>query len=336
MNEISKTEFNGHLATHLTYGQYFDIDVTTIQNPKVFFIKFMGSKLTENPNALPFLTIQVSFKEFKITVSNHDTGKKYEKVFQSLQEELNVNIQINKTSNISINGEEQCIFEFNLLYTYSPIHIGGDIKQITRVDHRQVHPQLWPPTKCIPYYPDTLNFSNDIPIQFKPGHLMVLTGQCYGLPTGNFYINLQHAHDESLMMHFSVDFKARTVYRSYSEPIHDGLIPTYIYSRNETEGGFPFEFNKPFRLGIACKESEFLIAVNGLYFCSFAYANSSHCILHGNQNITNVLSNIVGPKVFSRNGADVRITEIDHIILDNPECTTFEKYTKLSNKICPS
>lgn len=96
-------------------------------------------------------------------------------------------------------------------------------------------------------------------------------------------------------------------------------------------GGFPFDFNKQFRIGIACKSKEFLVAVNGQYFCSFAYTDPVN--FHGDTTVKrpyqDVLSNIVGPKIFSRHGAGIKITEIDHIILDNPECTTFERYTKL-------
>lgn len=131
---------------------------------------------------------------------------------------VNINIQVWKSSfHISLNGNE--ILEMfyrvdnNVLQN---IQIAGDVKQITRVDHRQIFPDIWP-LQCVMENSSAklhLHFSNDIPIKFQAGHLIVITGRCFGKALeGNFQIDLKYANNEGRMLKFLVNRRNNIVQR---------------------------------------------------------------------------------------------------------------------------
>uniref|UniRef100_A0A1I8P044 Galectin n=1 Tax=Stomoxys calcitrans TaxID=35570 RepID=A0A1I8P044_STOCA len=315
------TEFKGILAEPLQNGHYFDIVVEPTKHFKKFCIHFSKDKTANaDSNTLCFSTVTSGPRKFipshpysyynsdseprdayRIIISVHDTD-----FHVSLSEKLKVHIG-----------------HTNLIQHVRIIQIEGDIKLINRVDHRKIYPMVWPPSASIPHSPNEMFSSNDIPIPFKPGHLMVLGGRCFGNPQGNFYINLKHAHNGANMMHFCVDFRSKLVYRSDWNPSDNGQN-TLTRAAKDCAGGFPFDFIRPFKMAIACKHSEFAIAVDGHYFCSYAYRDPRDLP----RPYTNALSNIVGPKIFGRDELGIKITGIDHIILRDAECTGFETYTK--------
>ena len=90
----------------------------------------------------------------------------------------------------------------------------------------------------------------------------------------------------------------------------------YRFGPEERHGGFPFTFNQQFKLAIAFTEKEFLTAVDGYNFCSFAYR------------MPNLLQNLVGFKVTCINGLHMHVTGVDHLQMGDALCTNFEKYSK--------
>ncbi|XP_073821278.1 uncharacterized protein [Musca autumnalis] len=328
------TEFNGLLARPFRNGDYFDIDVVLAKNPKRFHIKFASDKLNKNPNTTIEFEVDINGKERYVRVQSTMAFEEEISRFAAEKDEINIKIMYFNDM-ISLSMNEKDISKITLDRPYDPsfkinaLQIVGDIKFIERVDHRSSFPALWPPSKFIPHNVDRMCLSNDIPVKFQPGHLMVLTARCYGSSDGNFFINMKHANNETLIMQFKVDFRNQLVYRSHWNQLKRQYDMTYCYESAkmlQQDGGFPFDFSKTFKIGIACKEKEFLIAVNGEYFCSYSYGDG-----HSYGEANKGLENIVGPKIFWGNGYEggIKVTSIDHILLDNPECTTFESYTKL-------
>ncbi|XP_073821480.1 uncharacterized protein [Musca autumnalis] len=229
------TQFNGLLARSFQNGDYFDIDVVLAKNPKGFQIKFANDKLNKNPDAPIGLEVDINLKENSYSFQSKN-GLGYGRFFD-VKDKMNIRIMYSNDV-ISITTDEKNVSSgsLNLLdpqsYMYmKAIQIVGDIKLIERVDHRSSFPALWPPSNFTPAKDDRMFLSNDIPIKFQPGHLMVLTARCYGSSNGNFLINMKHANSEELIMEFKVDFGGSKVYRRHLKKMYNYHNSKYRYDK---------------------------------------------------------------------------------------------------------
>lgn len=189
-----------------------------------------GEKLNQCPSADISLRIELKFQSnllFITALSDTNMGNvshTYCPLSDIKNEFIKVIIQMWETQfKISINEEFTASASYSTDKDINAIQIGGDVKQIRRVDHRQFFPSVWPPSASLDYLTRPLHFSNDIPIRFKPGHLIIVSGRFFGTP-GSLYFNMKHSHNETQMFHMNVDFNVKKVYLSNLYPTKKDYI----------------------------------------------------------------------------------------------------------------
>ncbi|KAL9694866.1 hypothetical protein quinque_014151 [Culex quinquefasciatus] len=209
---------------------------------------------------------------------------------------------------VAINGHPYCTYGFRgPLADIRTIRIDKDIQQIVQVDHRQAYPAPFPAIQL----EETFNtFSNDVPKQFLPGHVIIMTAIPFGNPRGGFIIRFNENGTKKQALHLNPRFDPHYVV------VRNSHTDTLDFRREEERsGGFPFVLDQQFKLAIALTESEFKFAVNGSVFESYAYRNA---------NLLNVLN---GFKVQCSNGMQLEITNVDHMNMGVPDCEGFESYS---------
>lgn len=167
------------------------------------------------------------------------------------------------------------------------------------------------------------------------GHVIVITGIPYGSSKGWFLIRFTEAASKRQALHFNVRFDPYFVvvrnnmnengvyvllYHSISKLCQwlFSEIWSLFLSRFGTEertGGFPFVLDQQFKLAIALTPKEFLFAVDGVFFASFAYRSG-----HG-------IEKLNGFKMGTNYGMYLEITSVDHVQMESSDCDGFEEYS---------
>lgn len=113
---------------------------------------------------------------------------------------------------ISINNRPYCRYKYRLpVKLIQTIEIKEHIQVIKQVDHRTIYPYSWPPLQTIN---STKSFSNDIPILFTPGHVIVIIGRVFGNPRGQFILKFFENDTNRELLHFNPRFEIGVVVRN--------------------------------------------------------------------------------------------------------------------------
>ncbi|XP_037946644.1 32 kDa beta-galactoside-binding lectin isoform X2 [Teleopsis dalmanni] len=317
------TEFAGNLAHHLEFGHTLEVVAKTIDSASRFHIDIGTAKSVIDPNAQIGLRFSCYFREDRIVRNARIDGHWGQEEVENIMDKSVPNpivsgeffivyiMACEEQFHISINSRPFCTFRYRMpLESLRTIEIHDQIQVIKQVDHRTVFPNPWPAIHASDYFKA---FSNDVPILFSPGHLIVITARCFDNKKGQFILKFMDTDTKREEFHFSVRFDQKCVVRN-------SMNKNFDFGQEERHGGFPFTFNQQFKLAIAFTEREFLTAVDGYNFCSYAYRTP------------NVLQTLVGFKVTTINGLHMHITGVDHLQLGDPTCTSFEKYSKMNHE----
>lgn len=128
--------------------------------------------------------------------------------------EFKINIVLAETNfHISINNKFCNTVKYDLPNNIlNTIQIMGQLEYIKQVDHRKYFPYTWPPIQITE---DRVHFSNEQPMPFKPGHVMVIKAQLFGNDRGRFIMHFRNARDnERQELHISVRFDKRQIARN--------------------------------------------------------------------------------------------------------------------------
>lgn len=213
---------------------------------------------------------------------------------------------------ISINGRPFCTYKYRIpLESIRTLEIRDHIQAIKQIDHRTAFPIPWPAIQASDF---GKSFSNDIPILFSPGHLIVITAMCFDNKKGQFIIKFTESDTKREELHFSVRFDQKVVVRNT-------MNKNYEFGAEERSGGFPFIFHHQFMLAIAFTEHKFLFALDGNPFCTYAYRTQ------------NALANLAGFKITCLNGLKMHVTQVDHVQMGDVTCKGFESYSEYGNEI---
>lgn len=319
------TEFTGNLAHHLEFGHSLVIVAKTIDGASRFHISLCTSKTSTNPSCDVGLRLTCHFREDNIIRNSRQNGTWGE-------EETNIHLDEYTARNpivsgdffmiyifanedkfhISINSKPFCTFPYRIpLESIRTLEIRDHIQTIKQIDHRTVFPIPWPAIhasdfgKC---------FSNDIPILFSPGHVIVITARCFDNKKGQFIIKFTESDTKREELHFNVRFDQKAVVRN-------SMNKSFEFGPEERHGGFPFTFNQQFTLAIAFTEHEFMFAIDGRPYCSFAYRTQ------------HALQNLVGFKITCLNGLRMDVTQVDHVQMGDVTCRGFESYSAYGYEI---
>ncbi|XP_075165586.1 32 kDa beta-galactoside-binding lectin [Haematobia irritans] len=313
------TDFAGNLAHHLEFGHALEIVGKTIDGASRFNLSLMTSKTIINPEADIGLRISVYFRENCIVRNARINGQWGEEEVENISKFSQPNpipsgdffmiyiLACEDKFHISINSIPYCTFNYRLpLESLRVIELKDQIQAIKQIDHRSVFPNPWPPIHASDYFKA---FSNDAPILFSPGHVIVITARCFNNKKGQFIIKFMDSDTKREDLHFSVRFDEKAVVRNSHNT-------KFEFGQEERHGGFPFAFNQQFKMAIAFTEHEFLTAVDGYNFCSYTYRTP------------NILQKLVGFKIACTKGLHMHVTGVDHVQMGEPLCTGFEKYTR--------
>ncbi|XP_033246658.1 32 kDa beta-galactoside-binding lectin-like [Drosophila miranda] len=313
------TKFAGNLSHPLEFGHVLEIVAKTIDGAARFHIDLSTAKSTVDPDADIGLHFSCYFRNDTIVRNarvNGVWGEEESAVMDTVTlpnpivsgEFFMVYILACEDSfHISINSRDFCTFRYRMpLSAIRALEIRDQIQVIRQVDHRTVFPNPWPAIHAS----DNLKaFSNDQPIMFSPGHVIVLTARCSANKQGQFVIHFMDSDTKRDDLHFSIRFNDQVVVRN-------SMGKNFEFGAEERHGGFPFKFNEQFKLALAFTEREVLTAVDGFNFFSYAWRTP------------NAMLNLVGFKVTCLYGLVLQITGVDHLQTGDPTCTAFEKYSR--------
>ncbi|XP_016984943.1 32 kDa beta-galactoside-binding lectin [Drosophila rhopaloa] len=313
------TEFAGNLSHPLEFGHVLEVVAKTIDGAARFHINLCTAKSTVDPNADIGLRFSCYFRNDVIVRNTRVSGVWGEEETHVQDPNTLPNPIVSgefflvyilcceDSFAISINSREYCKFRYRLpLGALRALEIRDQIQVIKQVDHRTVFPNPWPAIHASDYFKA---FSNDQPILFSPGHVIVLTARCFENKKGQFILKFMDSDTKREELHFSVRFDEKTVVRN-------SMNKNFEFGNEERHGGFPFVFNQQFKLALAFTDREVLTAVDGYNFFSYAWRTPK------------AMMNLVGFKVTSINGLVVQITGVDHLQTGDPTCAGFEKYSR--------
>ncbi|KAM7361942.1 uncharacterized protein ACRADG_012802 isoform 2-T2 [Cochliomyia hominivorax] len=319
--------FQATLAEPLNFGQILEICGKVGLSANRISFNFSGKESSKPSTTTPLHTIiqfqilldfykkQILFTQFQS--SDNTLVVSTDLTLSEFLDDFKFYIMFGESKfHVAFNNEPLINFKYqqNLAdLQIQTLTILGQLEYIKQLDHHKYFPYTWPPIQIIENY---LDFSNDQPMAFQPGHIMTITARLHGNTKGRFIIQFRHARDNKRQeLHVSVRFDTQKIIRNSKSRQADEKL---VFGQEEIDNTspFPFEdFNKPFKLSIAFCETEFRLAKDGKYLCNFTYRS------------TNVLPFIMGPKIFGTNGLNVRVWGIEHLPLVDVECKDFEMYS---------
>jgi len=199
---------------------------------------------------------------------------------------------------LATNDTHYCDFVFRTpVHRATILQIQGDVELIKQVDHRLVFPFLHPIAQPREL---THNFSNDIPIAPRAGLTMVVKGMPIGNSQGSFTLRIFVGNSGQQALHFDVRFAPQNIV-ARNHTCNENR--EFDNKDEERHGGFPFTFNRIFKIAIGFGLTGFKVAVNGAYFCDFKYRAK--------------IEKFSGIKTTENNGLILNILELDHYWLDS-------------------
>lgn len=105
---------------------------------------------------------------------------------------------------ISIDDESFCTFKFRVdVARIKAVTVTGDLESVSQVDHRLVFPLTYPlVTSDIP----NIAFSGIITKNYRPGHVVVVSGSFSGSPSGEFVALFCENDSSRQLIHFNPRF----------------------------------------------------------------------------------------------------------------------------------
>lgn len=314
------TQFSGNLASRVEFGDAIVIAGKTIEGAKRLQINLRVSK--EEVSNIG-LHISVRFREDAIIRNSRISNIwGHEECEENLNESTIQNPIIpgdffilyifagESMFHISINHRTYCTFKYRFpIEDLRTIEVKEHIQAILQIDHRSIFPSPWPQVQSSDR---SVLFSNDCPVLFSPGHVILIQAIPYHNRKGQFYV-LFHEYDTAREgLHFNARFEPHNVV------VRNAKNANMEFGHEERDGGFPFVFDQQFRLAIGFTPKEFVFAVNGRRFASFAYRSP------------NLLKGLNGFKIKGNNGMYVEVSSVDHMKMDSPDCQGFERYSSLN------
>ncbi|CAG9808527.1 unnamed protein product [Chironomus riparius] len=216
---------------------------------------------------------------------------------------------------IAVNDASYCQYK----YQTSPeqirsIMIYGDMDALVKVNHLKMFPFIYPNIQSD--YED-LAFESFIPKQYGPGHLTLITGTVNGKSDGEFIIMFTQDETKRQLIHFNVRFDETAVVMNTMDA-EEGWSDNEIRTMD-----FPFVIGEKFKLAFAFTEHELKVAVNGSQLIQYPL---HHIEMDDDENLW---AELTGFRV--KNGIDMltKITDVEHIKMNDQNCEDFEEYCAL-------
>ncbi|XP_013104026.2 uncharacterized protein LOC106084697 [Stomoxys calcitrans] len=317
--------FQGKLAENLDFGHILEIGGQAEEDGSWFSISLATGRFHERDDIDIGLHILISPNRDTIVIKQqiNDTWSEVHKdneyeaeVF--LKPFKFILIMDESKFHIGVNGDPFMFVRYGIpVQEINTLKINGHLAAISQVDHRRYYPSPWPPVQLTE---DRVHFSHDIPVSFQPGHVMVIMVKLRGDNKGRLLMHFRNAWNPKRQeVHISMRFDKKKVIRNSKLPTKNknDIAEKMVFGSEESKGHFPFDdFSPPFKIAVAFTETHYRMAKDGQFLFDYAFRTP------------NVLSDIVGVKIFGIDGIVVRVSSIDHFRLDDPNCEGFEKYSE--------
>ncbi|CRK90519.1 CLUMA_CG004146, isoform A [Clunio marinus] len=213
---------------------------------------------------------------------------------------------------VSIDDEAFCFFKFKMpVSEIKAISVSGDLDNVSQLDHRLIFPMLYPlVNKDVP----DIVFSSFIPKEYKPGHVVLISGIASGNPEGEFVIMFNENGRSRQLIHLNPRFDQQSVVMN---TMLDDDESSWADAEVQSQI-FPFEINKPFKISAAFTDSDLKIATNGQYVMSFSLKQIE---LGDDQTIWEILT---GFQIKAGEDIKIQITQVEHVETEDKDCQGFE------------
>lgn len=110
---------------------------------------------------------------------------------------------------IAVNDSPFCQYKFRVApEQIRSLKIYGDIDALVKVNHLKMFPFIYP-TILSDY--EELAFEGYIPVNYKPGHLVVVSGNVNGKSDGEFIVIFTQDEKQRQLIHFNVRFDEMSI-----------------------------------------------------------------------------------------------------------------------------
>ncbi|XP_070504243.1 galectin-9-like isoform X2 [Chironomus tepperi] len=299
-------KFTGSFQSPLEFGHVIVISGIARKTAENFFINFLGDKASGD---IP-LHLNVVFGENEQIIRNTKINGEFGAAETSpgmFTKERNplksgdrftfyILIGLDRF-HISINSIHFCDYIFRAsVKRIQSCQVVRDVDRIIQFDHRRTFPFTYPVAQS--RLPPHLVFSNDIPAPFKEGSVLVIKGSTGGNPNGAFRIKFYVGKSEKQAFTFDVRFSQQKVARNNC--VNDMMF--FVEDEEETYGGFPFDFEKIFKIAFGFEHQGVRVSVNGKFFCEYPY--------------TAKLVQYSGMKISERSDLRLHVMEVHHFRIE--------------------
>ncbi|XP_019893861.2 uncharacterized protein LOC101900768 [Musca domestica] len=270
--------WKGKVLTDVPFGHVLVFSGIVKPNPNKISLDLTDNINVKNESETVYLKLEANFRENQIIRSMFQPGEGWQ------QEEISKNWKCEGPKNPLVPGQTftfriavlQKCFEIyvndNIYGTFEFVKfpkqiqyvmIYGDFEKITQFHHRMLFPLVFPKGLICT---EKLAFQSDVPRKYEAGTVVAMECIAKGPPTTEFSICFQCNDTGRVILKFHVNFNTTTVVRSYQR---DDC--SYSTDDEETEGEFPFQRGKLFKIAFGIGDKAFIIAVNGQYFTYYNY-----------------------------------------------------------------
>ncbi|XP_036329622.1 uncharacterized protein LOC118741756 [Rhagoletis pomonella] len=284
----SQSEMNiwkGKLLTDVPFGHVLIVSGKVKPNPNKICLDLTDNIRGQNESETVYLKIEANFRENQIIRSMFMPGEGWQ------QEEISKNWKSDGPKNPLVPGQTftfriavlQKCFEiyindnlygaFEFLKFPKPINfvmVYGDFEKITQFHQRMLFPLVFPRSLICP---EKIAFQSDVPKKYEVGTVVAMECIAKGPPTTAFSICFQCNDTGRIVLKFHVNFDTTTVSRTYERSDN-----SFSSEDEETDGEFPFQRSKLFKIAFGIGDKAFIIAVNGQYFTYYNYPIRSFSI----------------------------------------------------------
>ncbi|XP_013104025.2 uncharacterized protein LOC106084696 [Stomoxys calcitrans] len=309
--------FRGKLAENLRFGHILEISGKAKNNAESFRISLKSSKHDQYVG----LQIVVIFHDDKFFLKNCLNGEWSDEVPRNFdtsvfKSDFKIYIAMGEENfHININKSHLEYYKYRKHPSLMTIvEIDGDLDYIRQLDHRKYFPYLWPPSQAVER--QRLQFSAEIPMSFRAGHVIKVAMTLHGNANGTFVTRLRNIRDmEREEFHMSVRFGYNALVRNAKNRLKEDH---YIFGEEERSGSFPFtDFSQAFVLAFAFTDKELKVAKDGKLLFAFHWRTFD------------VLPLIAGLKLDASDDVKIVVSQLEHIQMEDDLCRAFEHFSVL-------
>ncbi|KAL9926897.1 32 kDa beta-galactoside-binding lectin [Glossina fuscipes fuscipes] len=275
--------WKGKVLTNLPYGHVLIIGGKIKSHPyKITLEVTADDRITLDNEKGMLLKVEANFRDNSSihSIFQPGEGKQQEEIWKTegaknpLQPGESFTFRIallQKCFEIYVNDHIYGTFEFQQApKQIQYVMLQGDFEKVAQFHQRMLFPLVFPKSLLSS---EKIAFQSDVPKKYETGTVVALQCIAKGPPLTEFSICFQCADTGRIILKFLVNFDKCCVTRTCQKDDN-----SFSSDDEETDGEFPFQRGKLFKIAFGVGDKAFIIAVNGQYFTYFNYPSRSFTI----------------------------------------------------------